>query len=110
MFNLINNWKILSVSIILIASLTLNSLQYFQIDRAEKKAEKCNYALASREAADNIAMGLRNEQEKKLRLREQEAAHAQAESLKRMEYINKQEIKGGCEGAIKFLIDYRDFK
>lgn len=104
MFNLLN-WKNYLFYSIIIASFTLNGFQYFESGRQEEKIEKCNAKLVSRETADNIALALHDEQEKKLRLREQEAAKAQVESLKRMELLMKEKVPADCSGAIQWMID-----
>lgn len=106
MFELLSNWKLYILSFALIGVLSLNVLQKYKLEKLEGTIQVCNANLAIKTVAINIANDMRAEQERKLRLREQEAAHARAESLKRRDNILSKNIQGGCEGASQFLLDY----
>lgn len=88
----------------MIISFAWNGVQTLQKNNLEKNYEICKANMASVQVAMNLAKEMQTAQERKLRLREQEAAKARVESLKRMDEIMSAEIKGGCEGAIQFLI------
>lgn len=87
MFNILNNWKLYLLSFALISVLSLNILQRFKIEILEGKLQVCQANAAAQQIAINLANEQRTELERKLRLREQEAAKAQAESQKRMDEI-----------------------
>lgn len=105
MFNFLSQWKLYILSFALIGTLLLNVLQRFQYLNLVDDNTMCQGKLAVQQVAINVANEIRVEQERKLRLREQEAALARAESQTRMDKIMKTEINGGCEDAILWMIE-----
>lgn len=98
------NYKNYLFIIALLGIISYASLIKIKNINLEAKLQVCNANYASLQDKVKIANEIRDAQVKKLRLREQEAAQARAESLKRMEYIKNIEIKGGCKGANQFMI------
>lgn len=105
MLSLLSNWKLYILSLALIGALSLNVVQRFTISSLENDKLQWQGKYAALEAAINISNQLAKEQEKDLRLREQEAAKARAESLKRMDEIMQDVIPGGCDGATRYGIE-----
>jgi hypothetical protein len=105
MLTFLNNWKLYFLSFALIGVLTLNVVQRYSLEKTENKLQICQGDVAAQKIAFDLANQLKSEQERKLRLREQEAAKARAESLKRMDEIMNVTVPKGCDNAIQFLID-----
>jgi hypothetical protein len=101
MLSLITNFKNLTIIGLLITCLTL----FLVSNNRKNQIIECRAKNVNMQMAINTANDLKVNLERKLRLREQEAAKARAESLKRKDRIMQTEIKGGCEGAIQWMID-----
>lgn len=104
MLSLLTNWKLYFIGFALLGILSFSVSQHLKINRLEKANQTCNAELVAKNIAIQAANEMRTRQMEQLRLREQEAARARAESLKRKERTMHTEIKGGCEGAIQFMI------
>jgi hypothetical protein len=105
MLSLLPNWKLYFFGFALLGIVSFIIGQQLKINRLDKQLRTCNTELSIQSSAIHLANQLRDKQETLLRLREKEAATARAESLKRKERIMQTEIKGGCEGAIQWMID-----
>lgn len=105
MINLLSKLKNYFLLLVLTGSLISNGLLYYQNTRLDKKLDTCKDNMAAMQAAINLANKLQKEQAQELKLKEQEAAKAQAESKRRTDDILSKNIKGGCNGANQFLID-----
>ncbi len=105
MLNLLSNWKLYLLSLALIGVLSSNILQRFKIEKLEGNVQVCQSNAIAMQLTIDAAQDASKRLESHLRLREQEAAKARAESLKRMDEIMKMEIKPGCDNAIRFLIE-----
>jgi hypothetical protein len=98
-----SNWKSYIFLIALIGIISYTGLIKIKNINLEHKLQLCNASYASLQDKVKIANERRDEQEKKLRLREQEAAQARAESLKRKDSIMKENVPQDCNGAIQWM-------
>jgi hypothetical protein len=105
MLTLLNNWKLYILSFALIGALSLNAIQRIKMEKIENKVTICQGNLAANMVAIQAASEMRTRQEQQLRLREQDAAKARAESQKRMDKIMESRVPEDCEGAHAWLID-----
>jgi|GEM_PF-4624387 len=96
MLSLLTNWKSYLIGAFLL-SLFANYLQY----NINIKLKSDNVAY---QTAANIANQMRADLEKKLRVREKEAANEQAETKKLTEQLKKAEIPDDCNQAIQWGI------
>lgn len=105
MLTLLNNWKVILLAFALITSLALNAKLHITNLKQENKLVICQGDLAAMNVAFQAADQESKNQERMLRLREQEAARARAESRKRMDDIMGMNVPDGCDNAIKFGIE-----
>lgn len=110
MFNLLINWKNYFFGFGLLTIVSFSLFQHLKIINLEKTKQICHANLAAKNIAIQAANEMRSRQMEQLRLREQEAAKARAESLKRRDMIMQLDIKGGCEGAIQWMIDQSSYE
>jgi hypothetical protein len=101
---MLTNYKNYLFAIALIGIISYTGLIKINNINLEHKLQLCNASYTSLQDKIKIANELRADQERKLRLREQEATQARVESQRRMDLILQAEIKGGCEGANQFMI------
>lgn len=94
MINLLNNWKYIAIGVLLIIIIVL----FFRLARIEKDNVSWQSKYAILENTVNASNEMARQQEADLRLREQEAAKAQAESQKRMDEIMKDKVPDDCQG------------
>lgn len=106
MFNLFNNYKVYLSFIAIISLACYCGLLKYQNLKLVNDKLLLQSKVATYDIAINAANEMRARQEEELRLREQEAANAQAESDKRRDSVLNTQIQGGCKGANAFLIDY----
>jgi hypothetical protein len=104
MLSFLNSWKLHVLSFALICALSYIGLLKYQNLKLDNTNQTCKANIATLQVAINVANELRTEQERKLRLKEQEAAKARAESLKRMEKIMKAKVPNDCDGAKEWMI------
>lgn len=102
---MLTNYKNYLLAIALIGIISCVGLIKIQNTKLEAKLQVCNANYAALQDKVKVADDLLDRQKKMLRLREQEAAQARAESQKRKELIMQTEIEGGCEGANQFMIE-----
>lgn len=105
MLNLLNNWKLYLLALALIGALSLNVVQHIQRLNTENNLAICQGNLSANNVAIQAAHEMQIQQEKHLRLREQEAANARAGSLKRMETILTSDVPDDSESVNDWLID-----
>lgn len=102
---MLTNYKNYLLAIALIGIISYVGLIKIKNINLEAKLQVCNANYAALQDRIKVANDMRDKQEKMLRLREQEAAKARAESQKRKDLIMQTEIEGGCEGAIQWMIE-----
>jgi hypothetical protein len=98
------NYKNYLFAIALIGIISYAGLIKINNINLEHKLQLCNASYASLQDKVKIANERRDEQEKKLRLREQEATQARVESQRRMESLMKENAPADCNGAIQWMI------
>lgn len=86
---------------IIIALLCWNLLQCYQHERMASAYFVCQADNLAKDMAIKQAQELATQQEQKIRLREQEAAKAQAESDKRRDKIMAYRFSDNCDEAIQ---------
>jgi hypothetical protein len=106
MLSFLSNWKLYLLSFTLIGALSLNVLQRYKTEKLESRLQVCEGNAMAMQVAINAASEMRADLERKLRVREQEAAKAQAETQKRMESINNAAIPDDCNEAVAWGVEH----
>lgn len=104
LIKILNNWKLYGLSIALICALSMIVALRFKTINLEKNSLEWQGKYIALATTVNAANEMTAQQEKDLRLREQEAATAQAESQKRMDEIMNNKVPSDCQGAIDYGI------
>jgi hypothetical protein len=105
MINLLSDYKVYILGFVIIGMAALNISQQYRLSKVENQLQVCQGNLAANMVAINLAKDLQAYQEKKLRLKEQDAAKARVESLKRMDEIMKLTVPEECNQAVIWGIE-----
>lgn len=106
---MLSNLKLYILAIAIIGASSLNVLQRYQVIKLDGQLQVCQANAAAQQVAINLAKQLELDRERQLKLREQEAAKAQAESLKRKDFVMQSQINTDCKSVNDWMIQQAQY-